>query len=366
MGRNLQNVRPGNDPTSIGRRSFLERTCGARKVMVFGLGFLGDMVHLLPALWIVRQAYPRAVLHVGAAAHVTSLMRCVPWVDRVWGYSRFPKHASFRENIAFIARLRREHFDALINLNGSDRSSWLTFFSGARERLGRVQDGGGPPFWRRMFTEFVEHPFLPEPMYLQHCLCLRKAGFPFTQPEFHVAVRQAHLEGTNISAADAGGYFHLSPFTTDDRKELPPAQLIELMDALRARWPEKKLVLSGARTERERGKMEGLVKNLRSKPWRVFPGTLDIPQLAAVMQNSAGHLCGDTGTLHVALMTGTPTVSWFRFNPGSQAWIPLGDQYRTVVGSAEDGAKGVSGIAVSEVVAKFAEVLSWAGRNQQA
>jgi ADP-heptose:LPS heptosyltransferase len=52
------------------RSSFLERTRGAKKVMVFGLGFLGDMVHLVPALWMVRQAYPRSELHVGVAAHV--------------------------------------------------------------------------------------------------------------------------------------------------------------------------------------------------------------------------------------------------------------------------------------------------------
>ncbi len=143
-------MRPGIEALAdIRRGTFLERTRDAGKVMVFGLGFLGDMVHLLPALWILRQAYAGAELHVGAAAHVTSLMRCVPWVDRVWGYSRFPKHAGFKENITFIAGLRREHFDVLINLNGSDRSSWLTFFSGARERLGRIPHGGAPPFWRQ-------------------------------------------------------------------------------------------------------------------------------------------------------------------------------------------------------------------------
>lgn len=324
--------------------------------MVFGLGFLGDMVHLLPALWMVRRAYPQAELHVGVAAHVTSLMECVPWANQVWGYTRFPKHASLKENLRFIARMRRERFDALINLNGSDRSSWLTFFSGARERLGRMPQGGGPPFWRQRFTEFVEHSFLPEPIYMQNCLCLGKVGFPFTQPEFHVDIKPAHLEAANISAAEAGSYFHLSPFTTDDRKELPPAQLVELINALEARWPERRLVLSGAPTERERRKMESLVTQLRQKPWRVFAGELSLLQLAAVIQHSAAHLCGDTGTLHVALMTGTPAVSWFRPYSGMQAWIPPGDRHRTVVGAAE-GAGWLHGVAVSDLVAGLEEVL---------
>ena len=125
-------------------KTFLQRTRAAKKVMVLDLGFLGDTVHLLPALWMVRQAYPQAELHVAVSTHVTSLMDCVPWINRTWGYMRFPRHATLRENFQMVAALRREKFDVLINLNGSDRSSWLTFLSGARERLGRVPDDGGP------------------------------------------------------------------------------------------------------------------------------------------------------------------------------------------------------------------------------
>ena len=75
-------------------KTFLQRTRAAKKIMVLDLGFLGDTVHLLPALWMVRQAYPQAELHCAVAAHVTSLMDCVPWVNRVWGYMRFPRHAT--------------------------------------------------------------------------------------------------------------------------------------------------------------------------------------------------------------------------------------------------------------------------------
>src|SRR5271170_7260570 len=212
--------------------NFFQRTCAAKKVMVLDLGFVGDTVHLLPALWMIRQAYPQAELHVAIATHITSLMDCVPWVDRVWGYMRYPRHATFLENLQMVAKLRCEKFDALINLNGSDRSSWLTFFSGARERLGRIPDDGGPPFWRRMFTAHVSHSFTGEPVYWQRCHCLAKAGFTFMQPEFHVEISPENLRAADISPADAGTYFHISPFTTADYKELSPAQLVEFIAAL--------------------------------------------------------------------------------------------------------------------------------------
>ncbi|MGH7994242.1 MAG: glycosyltransferase family 9 protein, partial [Limisphaerales bacterium] len=297
------------------RENFLERTRAARKVMVLDLGFLGDTVHLLPALWMVRQAYPQAELHVAVAAHITSLMECVPWVNKTWGYMRYPRHATLRENLQMIAGLRREKFDVLINLNGSDRSSWLTFFSGAGERLGRIPGDGGPPLWRWMFTAHVSHPFTSEPIYLQQCHCLEKAGFPLTRMEFHVEIDPTHLHAAGISSPDKGAYFHISPFTTADYKELSPAQLVEFIVALGKIFPRQKLVLSCAPTERERKKMAELLALLPQAPWRVFAGKLNLIQLAAVIQHSAMHFCGDTGPFHLAVMTNTPAVAWFWPNP---------------------------------------------------
>jgi heptosyltransferase-3 len=285
-------------------------------------------------------------------------MDCVPWVDRTWGYMRFPRHATLRENFQMISALRRAKFDAIINLNGSDRSSWLTFFSGARERLGRVPSDGGPLFWRRMFTAVVQHPYDVEPMYLQRCRCLEKAGLPSVPPEFHVTVPAENLRAAEISAADTGTYFHISPFTTADRKELAPAQLAELIAALKKNYPQKKIVLSCAPTGREQQKMNALLPLLPEKPWRLLVGNLDLTQLAAVIQHSALHLSGDTGTMHLAVMTGAPTVNWFRPNPGRHAWLPVGEQYRVVLGRSESNAPYLQQIATHELVQAAQSVLA--------
>ncbi|MGA2240725.1 MAG: glycosyltransferase family 9 protein [Verrucomicrobiota bacterium] len=338
--------------------NFLQRTRGAKKVMVLDLGFLGDTVHLLPALWMIRQSYPQAELHVAVAAHITSFMDCVPWVDRVWGYMRYPRHATLKENWQMVARLRREKFDAVINLNGSDRSSWLTFFSGAHERLGRIPDDGGPPFWRQMFTAHVECPRTQEPVYLRKCRCLAQAGFPFTQPEFHIKIDPANLRAAEISEDDAGTYFHVSPFTTADYKELPPEQLAELMAALGKNFPGKKLALSCAPTKRERGKMEELLALLPQKPWRVFAGNLNLTQVAAVIRHSALHFCGDTGTLHLALMTQTPVVAWFWPNPGLREWVSVGDKYRIIVGDNEPHTDFLCKIQTGELVHDAQSILA--------
>lgn len=343
---------------AIGSENFLQRTVTAKKVMVLDLGFLGDTVHLLPALWMVRQAYPSAELHVTVATHVVSIMDCVPWVDRVWGYMRYPRRATLRENYEMVCRLRQEKFDVVINLNGSDRSSWLTFLSGAPERLGRVPDDGGPLFWRRMFTGQVMHPFGQEPVYLQRCRCLEKAGFTFTQPEFHIEIAPDNLRTANIAAADKGSYFHISPFTTANHKELSPAQLAEFITALAVEFSDKKLVLSCAPTDREKSKMIELLALLPEKPWRVFSGNLNLTQIAAVIQNSALHLCGDTGTLHLAVMAQVPVVAWFWPNPGLKEWVPLNGKCQIVVGENKPGITYLDKIETNDLVAATRSALN--------
>lgn len=343
------------DPDPI---DFFPRTRHAKKIMVIDLGFLGDSVHLLPPLWMVRQAYPQAELHAAVASHIVSFMDCAPWVDRVWGYMRYPRHATLGENLDMVRRLRREKFDVIINLNGSDRSSWLTFFSGAPERLGRIPDDGGPLFWKHMFTAHIYYPFGDEPLYLQRCHCLEKAGLPFIPPEFHAEIPLENLEAAEISEADRGTYFHISPFTTADYKELSPAQLAEFIPALAKRFPEKKIILSCSPTEREKKKMAELLALLPQKPWRVFAGNLNLMQIAAVIKYSALHFCGDTGTLHLAVMTGTPVVTWFWPNPGIKAWVPANEKCRVVPGTNPPGATFLSDVSAETLLSAAQKALA--------
>ena len=342
--------------------NFFERTRGAQKVLVLDLGFLGDTVHLLPALWVVRQAYPKAELHVIVGAHVTSLIECVPWVNGNWGYSRFPKHATLGENLETVRRLRKQRYDVVINLNGSDRSSWLTLLSGARERLGRVPQDGGPPLWRRLFTEVVAHPFSDEPAYLQKCHCLRKVGFPGDQAEFHVQISSKHLQGARLTPADVRTFFHLSPFTTDDDKELRVEKMAELIDAVQEGFPDKKLAISCAPNERERRKMDSLMSKVRRRPWRLHAGDLSLVELAALIGQSALHLSGDTGTLHLALMTGVATVAWFRTAQGMKAWIPEGPRHRTLLGNGP-GPDSFRGISVADALEAIKNVTAYVSKG---
>lgn len=315
--------------------------------MLLDLGFLGDSIHLLPALWTLRQAYPEAELHVMVSEHVAKIMEAAPWIDRIWGYPRFPRGPKWYQDSGRIRRLRAAKFDVVVNLNGSDRSSILTGLSGARWRLGRRPEDGGPAFWSAMFTHIVEHPFKTELISTQRWQCLKKAGFPGDKPEVHIEIPAGAKVSALQKAGGEGGWIHVSPFTTEDYKELPAAQLSELLRDLHRRWPDGKIILTSAANDREKAKMSALLASLDFQPWRVFAGDLDLLEFAAVVQASRLHLGGDSGGLHVAWMTGVPTVTWFRRYDGLADWQPAGPQHRSLIG--ERTPEGLSGIRTSEI-----------------
>jgi ADP-heptose:LPS heptosyltransferase len=328
---------------------FYEESRRARRVMLLDLGFLGDSIHLLPALWVLRQAYPEAELHVMVSEHVTKIMEVAPWIDKVWGYPRFPRGPKWYQDFGRIRRLRAAKFDVVINLNGSDRSSILTGLSGARWRLGRRPEDGGPAFWSAMFTRIVEHPYKTELVSTQRWNCLKKVGFPGVQPEAHIEIPASAKASALQKGGGEGGWIHVSPFTTEDYKELPAEQLTALLNEIHRRFPDKKIILTCAANERERCKMSALLAALDFQPWRIFPGNLDLLEFAALVKASCLHIGGDSGGLHVAWMTDVPTVTWFRRYEGLADWRPIGASHRDAVG--ERTSAGIIGIETSELVA---------------
>jgi ADP-heptose:LPS heptosyltransferase len=338
--------------------TFLEATQDARRVMVLDLGFLGDSIHLLPALWAVRLGYPHAELHTMVSEHVTGIMKVAPWINQVWGYPRFPKGPKWYQDFGRVKKLRAAEFDVVINLNGSDRSSLLTRLSGARWRLGRKPQGEVKWFWKHLFTHVVECPYGTMPVSTQRWQCLKQVGFPGDAPEFNIQVPPLVDRTAREKAGGQSGWIHVSPFTTEDYKELPIPQLAQLVNTLHEKFPQRPVILSCAGNDRERMKMDELLRRLAFSPARVFPGTLNLLELAAVIQRSAVHLGGDSGALHVAWMTGARTVSWFRRYDSMADWQPVGPKHRSVIGEASP--EGLQGMNVDALVGGAIELLKLA------
>lgn len=340
----------------INDSSFYQQIKNSKKILVLDLGFLGDTVHLIPTLWCVKQALPNAVVHVMVAEHIMSLMDLFPWIDEIIGYPRFPKGPKWYQDINRIKTLRQENYDCIINVNGSQRSLMLTWAIHAPFRLGRIQPR---PFWLRRFclTHAADVPFDTLPMYEQRWQCLKVAGFPGDKLDFPITIPPTVKAKIKDIIGSVSQFIHISPFTTEDNREIQTLQLAQLLNKINQESPKTRIALSCAPNEREQQKLLDLLIQLDFRPWKTFPGTLNLIELTAFIQKAKVHLGGDSGALHLALMTGTPTLSWFQNHPSKiNDWMPRGPNHRAVIG--ETSRNGLLGIMDQDLLQYCLELLS--------
>ncbi|MDO9198150.1 lipopolysaccharide heptosyltransferase I [Rhodoferax sp.] len=124
------------------------------KILIVKLSSLGDVVHAMPAVQDLRRAYPQAQIDWVVERGFAPLVRRCAGVNRViecelrrWRKSPLstPTRLAWR---AFKAELQREHYDAVIDLQGLSKSalvSWLARLApqGRRYGLANQTEGSG-------------------------------------------------------------------------------------------------------------------------------------------------------------------------------------------------------------------------------
>ena len=115
------------------------------KILIVKLSSLGDVVHAIPAVQDIRQAYPQAQIDWVVERGFAPLVRRCKGVHRVIAcelrlWRQDPLSAPTRQAWRlFKAELQQEHYDAVIDLQGLSKSalvSWLARLSPGGKRYG--------------------------------------------------------------------------------------------------------------------------------------------------------------------------------------------------------------------------------------
>ncbi len=134
------------------RQSAIGNLASAKRIAIFRLSALGDVVNTLPALSALRRAMPNAHLTWVVEAASAGVLEGHPLLDEVLVSRRKAWQTSFqrlrgswtagREFWAFCAMLGRQHFDAVIDFQGNLRSAVGTWLTRAPLRIGPGRGAG--------------------------------------------------------------------------------------------------------------------------------------------------------------------------------------------------------------------------------
>jgi len=306
--------------------SFLERMRLAAKIIVIDFGFLGDSVHLVPALWEIKRHYPKAELHTLSARVGAELLALAPCVDKVWAIPLTAKSPPWWKHWDVLWALRRQKFDIAFNFTGSDRSLFATAFVGARESLCLE---GRRHFWNSLIArEWVQRESREIPVYEQRRQALAASGFSLEPASFDLRVPDEARQYAQQAVAENS--IHLSINASTPLKEWPLENWIALANSLLASDARLHLVATCGPASREHERVDALAKAVDSARLLLLPG-LSVARLAAVMQRSRLHIGGDSGPLHLAMALGLPTLAVLRDHAGFKEWLPVGERHRHLV-----------------------------------
>ncbi|MHB8708497.1 MAG: lipopolysaccharide heptosyltransferase I [Desulfuromonadales bacterium] len=337
------------------------------RVLIVKTSALGDVVHALPVLAWLKSADPHMeidwLIEEGFAPLLEghSLLRRVHRIaTRSWRQQGW-LHA-VRGTLATIGRLRREHYDVAIDLQGNSKSGLFTRFSGASRRYGFARDGVRE--WPNLLATNVRIELTSTEYHIsERSLAIARAAFPQGR-EYPAAgplpIRPEAAQRVTAQLAEHGldnrrfAILHYGTTWTTKLWSIDNWQV--LVQRLVAETDILPVLTWGSVEEQSLVEKIAAVSGGLAVVWP--RGTL--PELAALLARAAVVVGGDTGPIHIAAAVGTPTVSLYRVTDGERNG-PCGERHVRLQApldcspclrkSCERDAECGSSIAVGKVLA---------------
>jgi heptosyltransferase I len=275
---------------------------------------LGDIVHTLPAVHLIRQHYPDAVIVWVVNDALTGLVSLYSGVDEVIPFrrGRWARLHHWHELIGFLSDLRQHHFDLAVDFQGLLRSGLIAYASGAPRRIGfqNAREGAG-----LFYTERISLPANLNHAVERNVFLVQAAlgvGTAASMPELerpHDSVKEArrllrkfHLDGDAPLLAVAPGARWLS-------KRWPPRFFAAVLDQVQQAVPDLRCWVLG--TPDEARIAESVVQACTGNRPISMVGMTDLGTLVELLRCSDALLTNDSGSMHIAAALTVPTVAFF-------------------------------------------------------
>ena len=276
------------------------------KILVIKPSSLGDVVHVFPALEILRRRFPDHELDFVIHPAFAEILDLSPFPvskrilfrrKELGGMKTF--FPALRE---LVREIRASRYDMVIDFQGLFRSGFLAWCarSGSSVGFAAPREKCAAFFYSRKFSVDPTRHAVERYADLANRLC----GTDFGVPELTLSRVELPPELRELLS---GRFIVLVPGARWETKVFPPAFFAAAVNEARKTLPDLGAVVAGAASDRP------LAAAIAEK----LPGTVDLTgrtsllQLTGVMQQAAAVLTNDSGPMHVAALAGTRVFALF-------------------------------------------------------
>ncbi|MBR7130832.1 MAG: glycosyltransferase family 9 protein [Lentisphaeria bacterium] len=271
------------------------------RLLVIKPSSFGDIVHIFPALALMREKFPDAELDFVVNPEFAPVLDFSPFpVSRKIIFER-RKLSSWRflpEFLALLRQLRKEEYDFVIDFQGLARSGLLTWLSRGREKVGfaNSRERFARIFYKRKIHVSASHAVERYGELVKQLFDIDSELF---QPELPVNT-DARKELPELPEK----YIVLLPGTRWESKRFPADFFSRVCDKIAVKHPDCAFVACGSAGERNCASRIGeKVINLA--------GRTSFAQLFEILRGASAVIGNDSGPLHAAAALKIPVFGFY-------------------------------------------------------
>jgi len=276
------------------------------KILLIQLRRLGDLILTTPAISALREHLPAAQIALAVSGESAPLLPAIQGLRQTFLTKR-----GVRDLSAWM-EIRRAGFDCVVDFTRNDRSAWLTFLSGAPQRIvsGRLKIKS--KIRPRFYNEFVDCAMKQMHTADYYLALLQPLGISATANDPLLELPAAAQQLASSVIADQirhQSFVIFHPGSARVEKFWEPerwAAIIEFAANELGLFP----VLSGGSTELERAHLTAIREKLHTTVLDLS-GQLDLLSLAALIEYARLLVTVDSAPMHLASAAGTPQVILF-------------------------------------------------------
>jgi lipopolysaccharide heptosyltransferase I len=284
----------------------IELGTSPQRILLIKPSALGDIVHALPVLSLLRRRWPAAHIAWLVNSAFAPLLDAHPQLDEVIAFDRRGFARGWRDPFAaialhrFLRDLQHRDFDLVIDLQGLFRSGWMTMRTRAGARVGfaNARELAHLFYTHRVPIGSAEQHAVDR--YLAVCDALGCGRGPanFTLPvneEDQASVR-AMLNGAGED------YAVLVPGTNWPTKRWPAEHFAALVEPLRERFGLRAVLAGGKDVSPIAAQIPHALD---------LTGQTNLRELVALLDGAALVIANDSGPMHIAAALNRPLVTMF-------------------------------------------------------
>lgn len=284
------------------------RPTAPRRLLILKPSSLGDVVHALPVLRVLRRAFPTIDLWWWIDTAFRPLLDGDPDLTGTIPFDRrgLRRLAGWLPFLRSLQDLQRMRFDWVLDLQALARSGFVAWWARGRFTVGLDDPREGAPAFYDLavsrpspFTHAVDW-YLEVP---------RRLGLKCDWDFAWLPVRQEAAASVQRRWNPAGNrWVALQPGARWNTKRWPVGHFAELVRELAGHDPGLRFALLGSPGERNLAQQ---IAEAAPSRCRVLAGETSLPEMVEWLRGATLLVTNDTGPLHVAVAVGTPVLALF-------------------------------------------------------